>query len=61
MVPAAPRVNVEIIPPGGVSQTEKDKYPMVSLIYGTQNRTRMKLFMKERFTDTENRLGVVKG
>ena len=34
MPPAAPWMDLEIIIPSGVSQTEKDKCHIISLIYG---------------------------
>ena len=44
-----------------VSQTEKDKYHMISLIYGIQNMTQMYLWNRNTLADIENRLAVTKG
>ena len=44
---AATWLNLEIIIPSEVSQKEKDKYHMISLICGVYNMTQMNLSMKQ--------------
>lgn len=48
-----------------VSQTEKDKYHMVSLICGIQKKIQMNFIwqnrLRNRFTDLENELMATKG
>ena len=45
---AAAWMDLEIIILSEVSQTEKDKYHMISLIYGIDNMTQVKLSMKQK-------------
>ena len=45
---AAAWMDLEIIILSEVSQTEKDKYHMISLIYGIENMTQVKLSMKQK-------------
>ena len=47
---AATWMGLEIIILSQVSQTEKDKCLMISLICGTQNMTQMNLFTKQKQT-----------
>ena len=44
-----------------VSQKEKGKYHMISLISGTQYMTQMNLSTEKKIMDLENRFVVVKG
>ena len=39
-----------------VSQEEKDKYHMISLVSGIQHRTQMNLSTEKKLMDLENRL-----
>ena len=43
-------MDLEIIIQSEVSQTEKDKYHVISLICGVRNMTQMNLFMKKKHT-----------
>ena len=43
-----------------VSQEEKDKYHMISLVSGIQHRTQMNLSAEKKITDLENRLTAAK-
>ena len=45
--PAATWLDLEIIIPSGVSQKEKDKYHMISLICGIYNMTQTNSSMKQ--------------
>ena len=47
---AATWTDLEIIILGEVSWKEKDKYDVISLIYGIQNTTQMDISMKENQT-----------
>ena len=44
-----------------VSQKDKDKYHMISLISGIKYMAQMKLSTEKKFIDLENRLVVAKG
>ena len=58
---AATWIDLEIIVLSEVSQTEKDKYHMISLICGISN-IQMNLFTnRNRLTDIENKLRVTEG
>ena len=46
---------------GEVSQKEKDKYCMISLISGIQYKAQMNLSTEKKIMDLENRLVVAKG
>ena len=48
---AAIRMQLEIIILSEVSQKEKDKYHMISLICGISNMTQMNLSMKQKQTN----------
>ena len=54
---AATWMQLEIIILSEVSQKEKDKYHMISLIYGIQDMTQMNLFMKETHRHREQTCG----
>ena len=58
---AATWMELEVIILSEVSQTEKDKYHMISLICGIQNMTQMYLWNRNTLADIENRLAVTKG
>ena len=47
---AATQMELEKIMLNEVSQTEKDKYHMISLIYGIENMIQMNLFTKQKQT-----------
>ena len=47
---AATQMDLEIIILSEVSQTEKDKYHMISLVYGILKVNTMKLFSKQKQT-----------
>ena len=47
---AATWMDLEIIILSKVSQKEKDKYHMISLMYGISNMTQMNLSMKQKQT-----------
>ena len=53
-------MDLEIIILNEVSQKEKDKYYMISLIYGILNMTQMNLPMKQKQTHRQNGLVVAK-
>ena len=50
---AAAWMDLEIIILSEVSQTEKDKYHMISLIYGIENMTQVKLSMKQKHIENK--------
>ena len=54
-------VQPEIIILSEVSHKEKDKYHMISLIYGIRCTAQMNLSTEKKITDLENRLVVAKG
>ena len=55
-------MDLEIIFPSEISQKEKDKPHMISLICGIQTRTQMNLSMKEKLLrDREIKFVVAKG
>ena len=59
---AATWMDLEIIILRKVSQTEKDKYPMILLICGIlKNNTNEFIYKTNRLTDIENKLMVTKG
>ena len=59
---AATWMDLEIIILSEASQTGKDKYHMILLIYGIQKKKiQMNLFSKQRLTDIENKLTVTEG
>ena len=59
---AATWVNPEIIIVGKVSQKEKDKYYLISLIYRILNMRQMNISAeRNRFTDIEKRHMVARG
>ena len=50
---AGTQMQLDIIILSEVSQTEKDKYHMMSLICGVENMTQVKLSMKQKQTHIE--------
>ena len=59
---AATWMDLEIIILSEVSQTEKDKYHIISLICGAKKKKiQMNLFPRQRLTDIENKHMVTKG
>ena len=61
MLFAATWMELEILVLSEVSQKEKDKYHVISLISGIQYRAQMNLSTEKKCMDLENRLVVVKG
>ena len=56
------QMDLQIIILSKVSQTERDKYLMISLICGVlKKRIQINLFTKQRLTDVEKKLMVIKG
>ena len=53
--------NLEIIILSEVSQKEKDKYHMISLIYGIKNMIQMNLFMKQMHRQRKQTYGYQRG
>ena len=53
--------NPEIIIPSETSQTEKDKYYMISLICWILKKIQINLFTKHRLTNIESKHMVTKG
>ena len=58
---AAKWMDLEIIILSEVSQTEKDKYHMISLIAGIYYMAQMSLSIEKKTMDLENRFVVAKG
>ena len=58
---AATQMDLEIIIRSEVSQIEKDKYHMISFIYGIQKNDINLFTERDRLTDIENKLMVTKG
>ena len=54
-------MDLEIIIRSEVSQIEKDKYHMISFIYGIQKNDINLFTERDRLTDIENKLMVTKG
>lgn len=56
------QMDLQIIILSKVSQTERDKYHMISLICGIlKKRIQINLLTKQRLTDVEKNLMVIKG
>ena len=60
MPSAATWMELEILTLSAVSQKEKDKYHMISLISGIYHTTQMNLFTEKKRMDLEIRLVVAK-
>ena len=58
---AATLLELEILILSEVSQKEKDKYHMISLISGIECRAQMNLSTEKKIMDMENRLVVARG
>ena len=58
---AATWMELETLMLSEVSQKEKDKYHMISLISGIECRAQMNLSTEKKIMDLENRLVVAKG
>ena len=58
---AATRMELETLIPSEISQKEKDKYHMISFIYGKEYIAHMNLSTEKKCMDLENRLVVAKG
>ena len=54
-------MELESLVPSEVSQKEKDKYHMISLISGISYKAQMNLSTEKKIMDWENRLVVAKG
>ena len=58
---AATRMGLETLILSEISQKEKDKYPMISLLSGIEYMVQMNLSTEKKLVDMDNRLVVAKG